>query len=81
MFGRAVVVVAALLTAIVGAAVTGANRWGAGAVPPCRDTFDGGAVVLPMCVAPQSPEWALALGALLPALAVITSGALWLRRR
>ena len=81
MFGRAVVAVAALVTAVGGAAVTWANRWGAGALPLCRDTIDGGAVVMPMCVAPQSPFWALALGALLPALAVLTGGALWLRRR
>ena len=81
MFRLAVVALTALVAAAVGAAVTAANTWGSPALTACRDTVDGGVVIMPMCVGPQSPAWALALGALVPLLVVITVGTPWLRRR
>lgn len=77
MVNRFIVVALALLAALGGVLLTAANGWGAGGAPPCRDTVTS---VVSLCVRPQSPLWALALGALLPA-AVVTALALaWLRR-
>lgn len=75
---RIVVVILALLAALGGALVTAANRWAAEDPGSCRDTFTG---IAAMCVLPESPTWALLLGALLPGCAVIALIALWSRRQ
>ncbi len=65
------------VAALGGLFVTAANRWGAPTPGPCRDTVSN---VIASCLAPQSPAWALALGALLPAVVLSMMGAFWLRR-
>lgn len=69
--------VLAVVAALGGVLLTAANRWGAGDPVPCRDTVTN---VIALCVTPQSPLWALVLGALLPASAVALAGAAWRRR-
>ena len=64
---RVLLVLAVLVAALFGAAVTAANGWGAPAPGVCRDTITLSA----MCVAPGSPAWALALGALAAAAVVV----------
>ena len=77
MLSRFPVAVLTVLSALGGLLLTSANKWGTGDVAPCRDTFID---VIAACVLPQSPVWALLLGGLLPAAAVVVLGAIWLRR-
>lgn len=66
-----------LVAALAGVLTTAANRWGAGEPGPCRDTITAAAA---SCIAPQSPLWALVVGAALPAAAVLAMAALSVRQ-
>jgi ABC-type branched-subunit amino acid transport system permease subunit len=77
MARRATVGILVALTAFCGVLLTAANRWGAVESVPCRDTVT---TTIAICAAPQSPWWALLLGAALPAAVVFALGLTWLRR-
>jgi hypothetical protein len=69
----ALVVLLATVAAGAGVLLTAANRLAAPAAGACRDTVYG--TVAGSCAAPQSPWWALVLGALVPAGAVVAAAA------
>ena len=77
MLLRIAVVLVAVAAGLGGLLLTAAQRWGAPDPGPCRDTVVG---VAAACVAPSSPGWALAAGAVLPAACAALVG-LWLHRR
>jgi ABC-type branched-subunit amino acid transport system permease subunit len=66
-----------ILAAFCGVLLTAANRWGAEDSVPCRDTVT---TTIAVCAAPQSPWWALLLGAAVPAALAFAVGVTWLRR-